>query len=293
MIRVLPPLVVNQIAAGEVIERPFSVVRELVENSLDAGAHRIQVELVEGGLGSIRVVDDGRGFAADDLPLAFASHATSKLAQVGDLDHIASLGFRGEALASVGSVSRAVISSRAPGAEAGSEVRCTGGQISQVQPCGCPVGTVVEVRDLFYNTPARRKFLRSGPAERARIQDLLVRLALARLDVDFTLVVDGKRTLRMPKGESLQGRLQRAFGTDVTGGLLEKWEGTVRVWDSPNSAIEGAVVLDKITEPTQVEVFEEQMDMYGSIPQRAHIRYGDKEGWVIYDMIQKPKSAKK
>jgi DNA mismatch repair protein MutL len=167
------------------------------------------------------VIDDGRGFAPDDLALAFTSHATSKLSAVGDLDHIASLGFRGEALASVGSISRSKIQSRAAGAEAGTEVRSIGGQASPVQPCGCPVGTVVEVRDLFYNTPARRKFLRSPQAEKARIQDLLVRLALPRLDVDFTLMVDGRRSLRMPKGETLQGRLGRAFGTDVTAGLLQ------------------------------------------------------------------------
>ena len=231
MIRVLPQRVVNQIAAGEVIERPFSVVKELVENSLNAGAGSVQVELVDGGLVSVRVIDDGLGFGEEDLALAFASHATSKLSEVGDLDHIASLGFRGEALASIGSVSRASIQCRQPGQEAGHEVRCTGGQLAPVAPCGCPVGTVVEVRDLFHNTPARRKFLRSPQAERARIQDLLVRLALPRLDVDFTLVVDGHRVLRLPKGESLQGRVRRAFGQDATADLIpvQRQQGNLRI----------------------------------------------------------------
>ncbi len=183
MIRVLPAQIVNQIAAGEVIERPFSVVKELVENSLDAGATRITVELVSGGVQMIRITDDGAGFSAADLGLAFASHATSKLSELADLDHIASLGFRGEALASIGAVSRAWIRSRRPDADSGFEVRAEGGAIEPVRPCGCPKGSIVEIRDLFHNTPARRRFLKTPRAEKAKCQDLLVRLALTRLDV--------------------------------------------------------------------------------------------------------------
>jgi DNA mismatch repair protein MutL len=228
MIRVLPPEVVNQIAAGEVVERPFSVVKELVENSLDAGALRISVEIEDGGRGSIRISDDGCGFTAEDLELAFVSHATSKLAALGDLDHIASLGFRGEALASIGSIARALIRSRRAEADSGHEIRCDGGAMSAVRPCGCPPGTVIEIRDIFYNTPARRRFLRTPRAERARIEDLVARLALARLDVDFTLVADGRELLRLPSGESLEARVGRAFGAEIAAELVATqvdWEG--------------------------------------------------------------------
>src|SRR5690606_17284341 len=221
MIRVLPPEVVNQIAAGEVIERPFSVVKELVENSLDAGARRIRVELVDGGLAAIKVVDDGCGFLPEELPLAFASHATSKLSALADLDHIASLGFRGEALASIGSVARASIRTRRHDADAGAEIRCEGGALSEVRPCGCPPGSAIEVRELFFNTPARRKFLRTPHAERARVHDLLARLSLAHLDVDFTLQCDGREVLRLPAGETLRQRFARAFGAELARGLIE------------------------------------------------------------------------
>ncbi len=231
VIRVLAPEVVNQIAAGEVIERPWSVVKELVENSLDAGATAIRVELAQGGAELIRVTDDGAGFLAEDLPLAFVSHATSKLGSVHDLDHIGSLGFRGEALASIGSVARCAIRSRRPDAGAGHEIRCEGGALSPVRPAGGPVGTQIEVRDLFFNTPARRRFLRSAGAEKARIQEQLALLAMARLDVDFTLVGDGREVLRLPAGGTLGERVGRAFGRDLAQGLLpvDRAFGTLRV----------------------------------------------------------------
>ena len=218
-IRVLPPEVIAQIAAGEVVERPFSVVKELIENALDAGAHRLRVELKDGGLAAIRVIDDGRGFVPEDLALAFISHATSKLAALGDLDHVASLGFRGEALASIGSVSRASIRSRAEGAADGAEIRCEGGVIGEVKPCGTPLGTRIEIRDLFFNTPARRRFLKSARAERSRIHDLLIRTVLPALDVDVTLVHDSKVLLHLPAGEDLQQRIVRAFGKTYAGRL--------------------------------------------------------------------------
>lgn len=227
MIRVLPPEVVNQIAAGEVVERPFSVVKELLENSLDAGATRVHVALAEGGRALMRITDDGCGFSPADLELAFVSHATSKLGSLADLDHIASLGFRGEALASIGSIARVSIRSRAAGSDSGHEIRCEGGAVESVRPSACPPGTVIEVRDLFFNTPARRRFLKTPRAERARIQDLVLRLALARPDVDFTLEVDGKEALRLPSGEGLEARIGRALGRSVAGGLYpveQQWE---------------------------------------------------------------------
>jgi DNA mismatch repair protein MutL len=221
VIRRLPQAVVNQIAAGEVVERPVSVVKELAENSLDAGAQRLRVEVRGGGAEMITVVDDGEGFAPEDLPLAFASHATSKLGDVADLDHIGSLGFRGEALASIGAVSRARIQSRQRGRNEGWEIRCEGGAETAPVPCGCPEGTRIEIRDLFFNVPARRRFLKAAHAERARIQELVGELALARLDVDFTLVADDKELLRLPRGESLAERFRRVYGDDVGRGLVE------------------------------------------------------------------------
>ncbi len=215
MIRVLPPEVINQIAAGEVVERPFSVVKELVENSLDAGAQRLHVTLEEGGRSLIRITDDGCGFSPDDLTLAFASHATSKLSCLDDLEHIASLGFRGEALASIGSIAKTWIRSCPRDAESGHEIRCDGGKIGEVRPTSCPPGSTIEVRDLFFNTPARRRFLKTPRAEKGRIQDMLLRLALARPDVDFTLVVDDKEALRLPGDEDLKTRIGRAFGKQV------------------------------------------------------------------------------
>jgi DNA mismatch repair protein MutL len=220
VIKKLPPAVVNQIAAGEVVERPSSVVKELVENSLDAGAERIRVEIKQGGAESILIGDDGDGFLPEDLPLAFASHATSKLAEVADLDHIGSLGFRGEALASIGAVSRARIQSRRRGAREGWEIRCDGGVETAPMPCGCPEGTRLEVRDLFFNVPARRRFLKAAHAERARIQELIAELSLARLDVDFTFVADDREVLRLPRGETLAQRFARCFGDDLARGLV-------------------------------------------------------------------------
>ncbi len=220
VIRVLRPEVQNQIAAGEVIERPYSVVKELVENALDAGATRLRIEIQAGGRELVRVTDDGAGFEPDDLPLAFASHATSKLHELRDLEHIASLGFRGEALASIGSVARCTIKSRRRERDEGWQVECNGGQESTPQPCGCPPGTMIEVRDLFFALPARRRFLKTPGAEKARIEELLRELALARLDVDWTFVADGKDALRLPAGQSLLDRFAVCFGKELQRGLL-------------------------------------------------------------------------
>ncbi|HWZ64700.1 MAG TPA: DNA mismatch repair endonuclease MutL [Steroidobacteraceae bacterium] len=186
-IRVLPSELVDQIAAGEVIERPASVVKELVENSLDAGAHRIEVDIERGGVGLIRVRDDGAGIPAAELAIALSRHATSKIASLDDLEAVATLGFRGEALPSIGSVARLRITSRAARADQGAEVSVDGGSIAPVRPAAHPPGTSVEVRDLFFNVPARRKFVRSDATELTHIVRLMERLALSRFDVTFRL----------------------------------------------------------------------------------------------------------
>ncbi|MEX2468571.1 MAG: DNA mismatch repair endonuclease MutL [Pseudohongiellaceae bacterium] len=180
----------NQIAAGEVVERPASVVKELLENSLDSGATRLDIDVEQGGTKLIRVRDDGGGIYRDDLPLALSRHATSKISDLDDLEHIASLGFRGEALASISSVSRLRLTSRAAGEadSAGWQVQTEGEAMeAQLQPAAHPQGTSVEVRDLFFNTPARRKFLRTEKTEFGRIDEVVKRLALSRFDVQFNL----------------------------------------------------------------------------------------------------------
>jgi DNA mismatch repair protein MutL len=191
-IRQLPNELINQIAAGEVIERPSSVVKELVENSLDAGATRIEVDIELGGARLIRVRDDGGGIAPEELELAVASHATSKIGSFDDLEHVASMGFRGEALASVSSVARFALTSRVRGQEAAFRIEVDGGKLQTARPAQHPPGTSVEVRDLFYNVPARRKFMRAERTEFAHIDDLLKSLALARGGVEFRLSHNGK-----------------------------------------------------------------------------------------------------
>jgi DNA mismatch repair protein MutL len=186
-IRILPNELVDQIAAGEVIERAASVVKELAENSLDAGASRIEIDVDRGGIGLIRIRDDGRGIPAEELPLAISRHATSKIASLDDLENVATLGFRGEALPSIGSVSRLRVTSRPAGVEHASEINVDGGNVAPVKPAAHPAGTTIEVRDLFFNVPARRKFVRSDATEVGHIARLVERLALSRFDVTFRL----------------------------------------------------------------------------------------------------------
>lgn len=223
VIRPLPPELINQIAAGEVIERPSSVVKELVENSLDAGATRIEVDIEQGGSRLIRIRDDGGGIEADDLQLAVASHATSKIRSFDDLEHVASMGFRGEALASVSSVARFALTSRARGQDTAFRLEVDGGKMQAARPAQHPQGTSVEVRDLFYNVPARRKFLRAERTEFAHIDDLLKSLALARGSVEFRLSHNGKpvRILKAAKNEeaALQ-RVAEVLGEEFPGQSL-------------------------------------------------------------------------
>ena len=186
-IRILPSELIDQIAAGEVIERPASVIKELVENSLDAAAGRIEVDVEQGGLGLMRVRDDGSGMSAEDLGVAIRRHATSKIAALEDLEAITTLGFRGEALPSIGSVARLRVVSHPPEAAHGAEIGLDGGTVVPVRPAAHPPGTTIEVRDLFYNVPARRKFVRSAQTELGHIARLLERLALSRPDVAFRL----------------------------------------------------------------------------------------------------------
>ncbi|MEO7251802.1 MAG: DNA mismatch repair endonuclease MutL, partial [Arenimonas sp.] len=191
-IRLLPETLINQIAAGEVVERPASVVKELVENALDAGARRIDIDLEEGGIRLIRVRDDGAGMAAQDIALAVTRHATSKIASLDDLEQVATLGFRGEALPSIASVSRFAITSRNSNSGHGARLQIDGGRHGEVAPHSHPTGTTIEVRDLFYNVPARRKFLRAERTELGHVEEWLRALALARPQVEMRISHNGK-----------------------------------------------------------------------------------------------------
>ncbi|QDT69542.1 DNA mismatch repair protein MutL [Planctomycetes bacterium MalM25] len=247
-IKPLPPLVVNQIAAGEVVERPASVVKELLENAIDSGAGRIDVAIEQGGAALVRVVDDGCGIAAEQLPLAVTNHATSKIASADELFRVGTLGFRGEALASIASVSRFTIRSHREG-EDGAELIVNGGQTEGVTPAGCPIGTTVEVRDLFYNTPVRRKYLRTAQTESGHVSEAFARVALAHPGVHFTLTHNGRLLHDLPPcpaspetgspetGEDTawRKRIGLLFGEDLAAALIaveshdEREEGTVRL----------------------------------------------------------------
>lgn len=220
IIQQLSPHVADLIAAGEVVERPASVVKELVENAIDAGCSAVAVEIRGGGMGLIRVTDDGCGIAADDLPTAFLRHATSKLRTEEDLGCIATLGFRGEALAAISAVARVEIVSRAKGAQSGAALRLEGGVSGAVEPTGAPEGTSITVRDLFYNTPARLKFMKKDTAETAAVSGLMQHLSLSHPDVSFKLTHDGEESLHTPGDGKLLSAVYAALGRDFAKTLV-------------------------------------------------------------------------
>lgn len=217
----LPISVVNRIAAGEVVERPASVVKELLENALDAGPTRIDAALEQGGIALVRIVDNGGGIDAEDLPLAVAAHATSKLKTADDLERINTLGFRGEALASIGEVSRLVIRSRTATAAAGAVIEVDGGRVGEVLPEGCAVGTTVEMHQLFGNVPARRAFLRAASTEWSHAAEAFVRTALAHCGVAFSLVHNGRRVHDLPATDSWRNRIGGIFGQSLADRLID------------------------------------------------------------------------
>src|SRR2546428_9886417 len=208
----LPTDLANQIAAGEVVERPASVVKELVENAIDAGARRLTIHVELGGKKQVRVEDDGEGMEPDDARLAIERHATSKIRHADDLAAIRTLGFRGEALPSIASVSHFVLRTRARGQQSGTEVRVDGGAIASVTEIGAAEGTTIQVNDLFYNLPARRKFLKSDGAESAQVSRVVTQLALAYPEVGFTLTSAGRTVLQCPPAGSRRDRLYQVYG---------------------------------------------------------------------------------
>ena len=219
-IQCLPSHVADLIAAGEVVERPASVAKELLENAIDAGASAIVVEIQHGGLTYLRIADNGCGIDAEQLPTAFLRHATSKLRTAADLAAIGTLGFRGEALAAISAVSRVDIFSRRTGAEAGASLHLEGGVPGQVEEVGCPEGTTICVRDLFYNTPARMKFMKKDSAEGAAVSGIVQHLALSHPEISFKLIRDGVELLHTPGDGDLQSAVYAAMGRDFAMGLL-------------------------------------------------------------------------
>jgi DNA mismatch repair protein MutL len=220
-INILDPLTANQIAAGEVVERPVSVVKELIENSIDAGSTRIQILLEEGGIKRIRVVDNGWGIEGEDLPRAIQRHATSKILSVDDLNSLRTLGFRGEALPSIAAISKMTLSSRTKEKAVGFSIQVKGNEISDLREIGTPVGTEIIVDDLFYNTPARKKFLKSPSGELGMVSDMVGRIAISRPDIAFELL-HGKRTiLKTPGNNNLSQVIFSVYGKEIARNLVQ------------------------------------------------------------------------
>ncbi len=220
-IKVLPVHLVNKIAAGECIERPASIIKELVENSIDAGASKIDIFLEQGGCKTIRITDNGGGIDAEDMLLAVTPHATSKLKDENDLYAISTMGFRGEALSSIASVAHMKIFSVQPGKDAGAQLEVDGGQIGTVQPAAGSPGTAIEIQNLFFNTPARRKFLKSPQTELGHCQEAVTRVALAYPAIGFNFYHGNRQLLRLPPADSPRGRIADIFGAEISEGLLQ------------------------------------------------------------------------
>src|SRR3984893_7985774 len=220
-IRVLPDHISNLIAAGEVVERPASVAKELIENAIDAGTTRITIDVESGGRRLLKITDDGEGMTRDDAVLAFERHATSKIARAEDLSAIATLGFRGEALASIASVARVELITGTADTAAGTRVVIEGGRMRDVKDAAHPRGTTITVRDLFFNTPARRKFLRSEATQSFHITNLATHYALAHPEIALTLTNNSRETLRVAPAQELRERTYQVFGPQFLDGLLE------------------------------------------------------------------------
>jgi DNA mismatch repair protein MutL len=221
LIHILPEQVASQIAAGEVVERPASAVKELIENSLDAGAHNLAIEIERGGLGLISVTDDGCGMSREDAILSLRRHATSKIRSAADLIAIRTLGFRGEALASIASVAKMKLQTRPTADPHGIELGIAGGEIEDDRACGMAAGTRIEVRDLFFNTPARLKFMKTVATEQGAIAEVVQRLALANHAIAFSLTADGRQLFSFPRANSVLERVRQAFGGKLATQMLQ------------------------------------------------------------------------
>ena len=230
-IQKLSSSVVNKIAAGEVIERPASVLKELLENAVDAGSTQIDVALRKGGCELIRVADNGCGISAPQLPLAVACHATSKIRTADDLFQVGTLGFRGEALASIAEISQLSLRSRVNGDTAGHEMNVHGGHLEEVAPCGCPEGTTVEVRNLFFNTPVRRKFMRTTQTELGHSTEAFIRIALAYPEIQFSLQHNDRYLFELAAVDDWQERIAAIFGPELSDSLLavESDDGSIKL----------------------------------------------------------------
>ncbi len=285
-IQLLPPRLANQIAAGEVVERPASVVKELVENSLDAGANRIELDIEKGGHKRIKLRDNGSGIAKHELELALSRHATSKISTLDDLEQILSLGFRGEALASISAVSRLKLTSKPAAQEQAWQACCEGRDMAvQVQPAAHPDGTTIDVMDIFYNTPARRKFLRTEKTEYQHIEEVIKRIALSRPDVTFVLRHNGKVTKRFAGSNDLAVRVGQVCGQkfvqqaihiqcDYASIKLEAWLGDARQLRSSNdcqySFVNGRGMRDKLILHALRQAYD---SVLGSAEQPAFVVY--------------------
>jgi len=211
----------NQIAAGEVVERPASVVKELVENSIDAGATTVNVEIINGGTSQIRISDNGSGMSCDDLSVAFERHSTSKIRRLEDLDTISDFGFRGEALASIASVSRVTMTSREKNSESGNEINIEGGKIIDIKTSSCNYGTTITIKDLFFNVPARFKFLKTDATEASHVSDIIIKLALANPSISFTYSSNRKNLFRTPGNDDLKSTIYALYGKALASDLLQ------------------------------------------------------------------------
>lgn len=248
-IRVLPVHVANKIAAGEVVDRPSSVLKELVENAMDAGASQIDVEVSTGGKKLVSVSDNGSGMNRDDAILSIERHATSKISDVDDIEKIQTLGFRGEALAAIASVSRFRLSTCRAGENSGTELTVTGGKLTDVCDFGCPPGTSIEVRDIFFNVPARRKFLRSEQTELSHVRAGFIVQALSHPMIGMNLKVDGRETYRLARGSDLEDRLRDLFGVDFQKGLRKV------VYSSGSITISGYITMPAMSRADRNEQY--------------------------------------